>query len=106
MLEIVVYLLAVANVGFGVFGLCFPRRAARFAGFDLADSSAFGEIRGVYGGLVIGLGLALAWTARAATAVKASGALTLYVPAEAVIDPRILAALMAAGTPCPVTSPM
>lgn len=79
MLEILVYVLALGNVAFGVFGLCFPRRAARFAGFELANSSAFGEIRGIYGGLVIGLGLAMAWTARTASADGATVLLIAFV---------------------------
>lgn len=78
MLELLVYFLAVGNVGFGLFGLCFPRRAARFAGFELADSSSFGEIRGVYGGLVIGLGLAMAWTARAGSSGGATVLLVVF----------------------------
>lgn len=76
MLQNILYLLAAGNLAFGLFGLCFPRRAARFAGFELADTSSFGEIRGVYGGLVIGLGLAMAWTAHAGST---GGATVLFI---------------------------
>lgn len=91
MLEALIYVLAVANVGFGVFGLCFPRRAARFAGFELADSSAFGEIRGVYGGLVIGLGVAMGWTARTGSS---DGAMILLIAFAGLTVGRSISAVL------------
>ena len=91
MFETLLYILAFANVAFGVFGLCFPRRAARFAGFELADSSAFGEIRGIYGGLVIGLGLAMAWTANSGSA---GGATVLLIAFSGLTIGRAISAVL------------
>ena len=53
------YVFAMLNAGLGVAALALPRRVARWVGFDLLSTASFGEIRGVYGGLFLGLAAAV-----------------------------------------------
>lgn len=59
------WLLAAFDVGFGLFALLAPERAAGGVGLQLADAGAHGEIRAIYGGMMLAMGLvtagALVW---------------------------------------------
>ena len=57
--KLLVGLVAAANVAFGAWSLALPSRAAGLVGFQLEDAAASGEMRAVYGGLVLGLGLVM-----------------------------------------------
>ena len=58
-LKIALYLLAVANMLYGAFALVFPGEAAELVGFELRDNSSFGEVRALYGGLVLAIGIVI-----------------------------------------------
>lgn len=53
--KIAVALLAAVNLLFGVIALTSPGRVARFIGLETTSASARGELRAVFGGLVIAL---------------------------------------------------
>lgn len=54
---VLLWILAVVNIGWGVWAMWASRAAADLLGFELKKPSAHGEIRAVYGGLVLGLGV-------------------------------------------------
>ncbi len=54
-------LLGLGNIGFGLIALLDPPRVASWLGLELLGVSAYGELRAVYGGLVLALGGAMIW---------------------------------------------
>ncbi|MEM1247256.1 MAG: DUF4345 family protein [Acidobacteriota bacterium] len=59
-LRIVLVLFALLNAVIGLAALTVPRRLAGAIGYELTDTAAFGEMRAVYGGLFLALGVAVA----------------------------------------------
>ena len=53
---------ALTFTGIGIYFLLRPETVASGLGLEAADATAFADIRAVYGGLEIGLGVALIWT--------------------------------------------
>lgn len=58
-LRIALTLAALANIGWGLFAFAAPDRAAEILEFALSSPEGRGEIRATYGGLILGLGVAL-----------------------------------------------
>lgn len=59
-LRITLYLFALLNAAIGVAALTVPKRLAGAIGYELTDTAAYGEMRAVYGGLFLALGVAVA----------------------------------------------
>lgn len=58
--RVILAVLAVGHMGFGVWALAAPDRVAAMVEMSLRTAGATGEVRAVYGGLMLALGLALA----------------------------------------------
>ena len=58
-LRIALVLAGLANIAWGLFAFSAPDRAAAVLEFGLTSVEGRGEIRATYGGLILGLGLAL-----------------------------------------------
>lgn len=64
MVRAVLLLFAALNVAWGVFALARPAAAGRFVGLDPVTAHGAGELRAVYGALVIGIGALVALATR------------------------------------------
>ena len=56
---VAVWLLGLLNLAYGLYALLAPAAAGALSGFGLEDPKARGEFRTVFGGLVIGLSVAM-----------------------------------------------
>ncbi len=65
MVRAILYVLALLNVAWGVFALVRPAVAGRFVGLEPTSAHGTGELRAVYGALVIAIGLLVGLAARA-----------------------------------------
>ncbi len=59
-LRVLVYAFAAVNAGIGVAALVAPRRLGSWLGYELTSTTAYGEMRAVYGGLFLALGVGIA----------------------------------------------
>ncbi|MEM7245900.1 MAG: DUF4345 family protein [Acidobacteriota bacterium] len=55
--KVLVVLLSVINVGFGLLGLVSPKRVGELVDLSPLNPSAHGELRAVFGGLLVALGV-------------------------------------------------
>jgi hypothetical protein len=58
---ILLLVLAAVHFGYGLFALVAPDRAARWVGLAPVRPAGRGEIRALYGGLLVAVGVVLAW---------------------------------------------
>ena len=63
-MRIVLVLLALLNVAWGLFALARPGAAGRFVGLSIDAAHGAGELRAVYGALVIAFGVVIAASLR------------------------------------------
>jgi hypothetical protein len=58
-LRTVLLVVALAHLSFGLYGLYAPNQMAQVADLEMRSIGAVGEIRGIYGGLMVAFGLAV-----------------------------------------------